>query len=172
MSYKNQAEIDQVNTLIDNLAKGEYLNASTIGLTECIMFLSTHNNSGYFITNPLKTRQAELINSTLVERQATKVEADQKVVKTCPSEIYSGMLITQHGYTGKVVKVERYESIDRGIVDTLEPFVYCVYMEYVHGDLSMHKYFTNTINNGCNRGYLSVQQGNRRATFNRVLLES
>ena len=169
MSYKNQVQLDQVSLLIDNLQKGEYLNASTIGLTECNMFLSTHKNSGYFITNPLKTRQAELMNIALVERQATKKDGDQKVVKICPSEIYSGMLITQHGYTGKVVKVERYESIDRGIVDTLEPFVYCVYMEYVHGDLAMHKYFTNSINNGCNRGYLSVQQGNRRATFNRVL---
>ena len=168
MSYKNQAQIDQVNKLIDSLAKGKYLNADSIALRECNMFLSTHINCGFHITNPLRARQAKLINELLVEVLVCKYD-DCKVVKICPSEIYSGMLITQHGYTGRVVKVDRYESKERGIVSASEPYTYVVRMEYVSGDLSMHKYFTRTINNGCAQGYLSTQQGNRLAIFNRVL---
>ena len=85
-------------------------------------------------------------------------------VRICPSEITSGMYIQHNGYIGKVVVVDRYE---RGVVS--EPFVYSVRMEYVCGDLDMHKYFTDHINNGTAKGYLSSQQGNRLAFFNRVV---
>ena len=76
---------------------------------------------------------------------------------------FEGMGAKPH--IGKVAVVKRYET------DTeTEPFVYRVYMEYVCGDLSMHKYFVDTINNGTSPGYLSVQQGNRLASFCRVVV--
>tara|TARA_R110000850_G_scaffold17233_2_gene53200 strand:+ start:2584 stop:3099 length:516 start_codon:yes stop_codon:yes gene_type:complete len=170
MSYKNQAQIDTVNDLISKLAIGEYLNASNIALRECTMFLGTHRDCGFHITNPLRAQQAKLINEALVENLSCEYD-NCNVVKICPSEITSGMLITQHGYTGKVIRVDRYESFNCGVINEVEPFVYCVCMEYISGDLSMHKYFISAINNGCDKGYLSVQQGNRLANFNRVLIE-
>ena len=171
MSYKNQAEIDTVNNLINNLEKGQYLDASGISLCECTMFLSTHRDSGFYITNPLRVQQAQLINAELKEVYEKEYE-DKILVTICPTKIHSGMLIFQHGYIGRVVRVDRYENIDLGVVNSSEPYIYSVMMEYVSGDLYMHKYFTSSINNGCAKGYLSTKQGNRLAHFQRVSEES
>jgi hypothetical protein len=168
MSSKIQHLLNPVLAAIDNLKNGQYLDTSNLELSVVNDLLSTHQNCGFTITNPLRARQAELINSTLVENNIPDHD-DCILEKICPSEIYSGMLIAQHGYVGKVETVERYESTDRGVINELEPFVYQVLMTYVSGDLGMHKYFTSSINNGCDRGYLSVNQGNRRATFQRVI---
>ncbi len=168
MAYKNQVQIGVVDEQIDALDKDEYLDASDIGLTECRMFLSTHQSCSYHIVNPLRAQQSRLINTALVENLVCEYD-DCLVENICPSEIHSGMLITQHGYTGRVVKVDRYENIWRGVVDASEPYVYVVRMEYVSGDLSMHMGFRDRINNGCDQGHLSSQQGNRLATFRQVI---
>lgn len=166
MSDKLESKMKAPLALIEELKPSKHLDASSFDLDVCNRLLSTHNGSGWEILNPIRARQAKLKRVLLVEVEDSNTD---KVISICPSMITSGMLITQHGYIGRVVKVDRYENISRGVVDENEPYIYSVRMEYVSGDLAMHKWFMDRINNGCDMGYLSSQQGNRRVTFNRVL---
>lgn len=145
------------------------LDASGFSLEVCERILNTHTGSDCRTLNPVRAQQAKIINKSLIELIDGPFD-NCKIVKICPSMITSGMLISHQGYIGKVVAVDRYETV-RGYngKDSLEPFVYLVKMIYVSGDLSMHKYFTARINNGCDQGYLSTQQGNRGATFYKVI---
>ena len=140
------------------------VDASTFSLAVCRRLLSSHAECGRTLLDPIRARQAELINAALVQ-DTDNALLKQPTTPICPSVIVSGMLLAHNGYIGKVVKVERYEC--KRI--ELEPFVYVAKMEYVCGDLDMHKYFTSTINHGTARGYLSSQQGNRNASFAQVL---
>lgn len=137
--------------------------AKDFSLEVCNRLLATHNLCDWSLLYPIRKRHAELMRETLVEDNENDL-LNNPTKSICPSLIVSGMLLNNSGYIGKVTKVERYENID----NALEPFTYLVFMEYVCGDLSMHHFFTQSINNGTAKGYLSTAQGNRLATFTLV----
>lgn len=141
-------------------------NASNLTLEVCNRLLSTHSICDWTLLDSLRKRQAQLMNETLIENNDSEL-LSKPAISICPSEIMSGMLLAQHGYIGKVIEVKRFENKE----NPAEPFTYVVYMEYVCGDLSMHKNFTSCINRGTAQGYLSNSQGNRLATFTRVLTD-
>ena len=141
------------------LPKNQF-DASDLSLNVCREILSTHTQCDWTLLNPIRKREAELVNESLVEDLDNEL-LNKRLVAICPSDIVTGMLINNNGYIGKVVDVKRFEAKE----NMLEPYVYVVYLEYVCGDLNMHKYFTSRINNGTSQGYLSTQQGNRKATF-------
>lgn len=164
MAYKIQHLLDGPLEQIQALPPHTSLDVSEYTLEVCNHLVSTHGSEGWRVMNPLRARQSKLINDSVVEVENPN-DIHNRLVDICPSLITSGMFIFQHGYIGKVVKVDRYESDNK--VD--EPFVYVVRMAYVSGDLSMHWYFLDSINNGCNKGHLSSQQGNRLTSFSRVV---
>jgi hypothetical protein len=148
---------------IDLITINKELDASQFPIEVCERLLSTHAQSDWRILNPIRARQAALINDALIEDKRNPL-LNNETVMICPSDITSGMLINHHGCIGRVVAVERYEQDDK-----CEPFVYCVKTTYLCGDLDMHNYFVGTINNGTSKGYLRIIQGNRRASFIRVI---
>lgn len=149
-----------IDALIAGNPSGEQLNASEFTMAVCDRLLSTHSESGWRIMDPIRARKAELMNAALVENLEHEL-LEMPTSKICPSEITSGMFVSNHGYIGEVVSVDRYENKE----DKEEPYTYVVNMTYVCGDLGRHKYFTGRINRGTAAGYLSQQQGNRRAGF-------
>lgn len=165
MSCKLAAVLKAPLAAIRALSNDTQLDASSFDLDVCERLLSTHSGSSWTILNPIRAQQSKLINADLVENTEL---GGGLVVEIEPHLITSGMLITQHGYVGRVVKVDRYERNDEWTKDN-NPYVYCIRMEYVGGDLSMHEYFTARINNGCDQGHLSTLQGNALAKFFRVL---
>jgi hypothetical protein len=155
--------LEQINAF---LPQGKF-DASKLTLEVCNRLLSTHTLCDWTLLNPLRERQAQLMNEAVIEVSESEL-LNNPTVSICPSEIFSGMFMLNHGYIGKVTKVKRFENNE----NSAEPFIYVVSMEYVCGDLSMHKYFTSSINRGTAKGYLSNSQGNRLATFTRVLTDA
>ncbi|CAH7141077.1 hypothetical protein [Vibrio alginolyticus] len=160
-----EQEMKQPLALIEALTPQGELDASGFSLAVCQRLLSTHADSGWQILFPIRARHAELMNASKVECAEHEL-LNLPTEAICPSEITSGMHIVHHGYIGKVVEVKRYESSEPV---SNEPFVYIVKLDYVCGDIKMHNYFEESINNGTARGWLSSMQGNRLATFIRVI---
>lgn len=87
---------------------------------------------------------------------------DLDVEKIAPEDMKVGDHMLYHGFVYEItdIHVRQWESDDIP--------VYIAEGLYVSGDMSMYKYFLMEKQNGYARGHTSGQQGNARATWNRV----
>jgi len=112
----------------------------------------------------------ETIDKTVADRNAyfdglqeLPIERDKfDVEKIAPEDMKVGDHMLYHGFVYEItdIHVRQWESDDIP--------VFIAEGLYVSGDMSMYKYFLMEKQNGYARGHTSEQQGNARATWNRV----
>ena len=97
------------------------------------------------------------------QRVSVEVELDQLVeTRVNPEDLQIGDILSSHGYIAKIDQI--FSSYD----ERTEKICYVMKCAYIAGDLDMFNYFLESINNGCDQGYRSHEQGNDRATWFKV----
>ena len=112
----------------------------------------------------------ETIDKTVADRNAyfnglqeLPIEQDKfDVEQIAPEDMRVGDHMLFHGFVYEITEVH----VSQREGDEIP--VYVAEGLYVSGDMSMYKYFLMEKQNGCARGHTSGQQGNARATWNRV----
>lgn len=111
-----------------------------------------------YVTFPIKAKISDLLRPTV---EVEKFYGEWSESRIEPDDLAVGDLMASHGYICKI------ESVNVWPTDGELP-VYVFKCSYVAGSLSDFKWMIGSINNGCDRGHLSHEQGNRLAKWNKV----
>jgi len=99
------------------------------------------------------------------ELQETQIDMDALIIETIsPEDMNVGDHMLFYGFIYEIAEVHVYDK--QWKADDIPVFV--AEGLYVSGDLSMYRHFLLEKQNGYARGHTSGQQGNARATWQRV----
>lgn len=120
--------------------------------------------AGIAAIDPAEWEKLYTMRSLLADR-LTVTEAVEmgtwETISVDPETLKEGDHLMSHGFVGKIDQI-------RVVKRANELHCYCIYLTYVEGDLNMFKYFIESINNGCDKGYRAYAQGNKLAEWHKA----
>lgn len=138
---------------------GEYtLNLSDIRTTTLDYLLSIYRGSEWQLLFPLRAEYSKRKREAITEFNPVHTAKTESV---CIRDIGIGDQVYHYGFVGVVAEGRRYPDPEK----KGGPWVYQLLVEYVAGDLDAFKCLLGSINNGCNRDYRAVIQGNNRVNI-------